>query len=187
MKKFKVAFMASLLAAGLGLSLAFKTAETSPPALSEKQIAMVADWERAKAYTLEYVNASKDEMLTFKPTPEMRTFAQQFLHLSEANFGMGAAAGGKSSPYDWGALEKSDKYNTKAALAKIVGESYDFVIAAIKDSNDQKLAETITVFNFKLTREVTFSKVFEHQTHHRGQSVVYLRLSGIKPPDEKLF
>jgi uncharacterized damage-inducible protein DinB len=53
--------------------------------------------------------------------------------------------------------------------------------------NDQKLAETTKIFNFEMTREVALSKAFEHQTHHRGQSTVYIRLKGLKPPNEKLF
>ncbi|MDZ4709681.1 MAG: DinB family protein [Saprospiraceae bacterium] len=31
------------------------------------------------------------------------------------------------------------------------------------------------------------NKAFEHQTHHRGQCVIYLRLPGIEPPHELLF
>jgi uncharacterized damage-inducible protein DinB len=30
-------------------------------------------------------------------------------------------------------------------------------------------------------------KTFEHQTHHRGQTTIYIRLLGIRPPQEKLF
>jgi hypothetical protein len=30
-------------------------------------------------------------------------------------------------------------------------------------------------------------KAFEHQTHHRGQCTIYIRLLGIRPPNEKLF
>lgn len=31
------------------------------------------------------------------------------------------------------------------------------------------------------------TKTFEHQTHHRGQTTVYLRMSEITPPQEKLY
>jgi uncharacterized damage-inducible protein DinB len=31
------------------------------------------------------------------------------------------------------------------------------------------------------------NKCFEHQTHHRAQITVYLRLAGVTPPAEKLF
>jgi len=30
-------------------------------------------------------------------------------------------------------------------------------------------------------------KTFEHQTHHRGQATIYIRLQGIRPPQEQLF
>ena len=48
---------------------------------------MVNDWERAKAYTLEYLNASIDAVINSKPAAEMRSFGQQMLHLAEANYG----------------------------------------------------------------------------------------------------
>ncbi len=31
------------------------------------------------------------------------------------------------------------------------------------------------------------NKAFEHQTHHRGQCMIYLRFLGIEPPHEILF
>lgn len=149
---------------------------------------MIADWERAKAYTLEYLNAATQEAIAFKPTPDMRSFGQQMLHLSEANYVLASAASGKQSPVTFGQLEKaSDQYKSKEALTKAVMESYDFVISALKEFDETKLNESIKVFNFDMSREVAFSKVFEHQTHHRGQTTVYLRMSGIKPPNEKLF
>jgi len=154
---------------------------------SDKISQMVSDWERAKAYTQEYLNASTDEVINFKPTPEMRTFGQQMLHLAEANYNLGSSASGKACPAAFGTLEKSDKHKTKDAVTKEVMASYDFVIAAAKEMTVPKMGEMVKVFNFDLSREATMNKVFEHQTHHRGQTTVYLRLKGITPPNEKLF
>jgi uncharacterized damage-inducible protein DinB len=53
--------------------------------------------------------------------------------------------------------------------------------------DDAKFSEKIKLFNFDVTRGSALEKAFEHQTHHRGQTTVYLRLKGIKPPDERLF
>ena len=151
--------------------------------------AMVADWERAKAYTLEYLAAANDDVVTFKPTPEMRTFGQQMRHLAGANYRFGSTASGKAMPSNIGDLEKSaENYKTVESLTKAVMDSYDFMIAAIKGTDQSKLNESIKMFNrFDMSREVAFQKAFEHQTHHRGQTTVYLRLKGIKPPNEKLF
>jgi uncharacterized damage-inducible protein DinB len=185
MKKSKVLVVVALMIAATML-LSFTIIERQEES-SASLASMVADWERAKAYTLEYLNASTDEVINFKPTPEMRTFGQQMLHLAEANYGLAAAASGKTSPVAFGALEKSDKFSTKDAVTKEVMASYDFVIAAAKEMTEPKMAEMIKVFNFDLSRGAAMEKLFEHQTHHRGQTTVYLRLKGITPPQEKLF
>jgi uncharacterized damage-inducible protein DinB len=185
MKKNQLILMALALLAMASL-ISFKSIKEDAP--GPKTSSMIADWERAKAYTMEYLNAATDEAIAFKPTPEMRSFGQQMLHLTEVNYGIGSAASGKKSPVSFGQLEKaSDQYKSKEALTKAVMESYDFVISALKDIDDTKLNESIKVFNFDMSREAAFNKIFEHQTHHRGQTTVYLRMSGITPPNEKLF
>jgi uncharacterized damage-inducible protein DinB len=187
MKKTKTLLIALAVVASVSTLLSFADSEQKAES-SVKLDQMVADWERAKAYTQAYLTASNDEVVNFKPTPDMRTFGQQMLHLSEANYNLASAATGKTSPITWGALEKSDQYKTKAALTKAVMDSYDFVIAATKEMNEQKLAEQVKIFEkFDMSRELALAKVFEHQTHHRGQTTVYLRLKGLTPPQEMLF
>jgi len=160
--------------------------ETGP---GPKTAAMIADWERAKAYTLEYLSAATEEVIAYKPTPEMRTFGQQMLHLSEANYFLSSTASGKTSPVSFGQLEKaSGNYKSSETLTKAVMDSYDFVISSLKEFDESKMGEPVKFFNrFDMTREAGFQKTFEHQTHHRGQTTVYLRLSGVTPPNEKLF
>jgi uncharacterized damage-inducible protein DinB len=165
--------------------LSFVTVDKSRS--TEKVTATLADWERAKAYTKEYLDAASEETFAYKPTAEMRSFGQQMMHIAEANYGIGSAATGKSSPVSFGQLEKSDKAKSKAEVTKAVMESYDFVIAGAKTLTDAQLAEMVKVFNMDMSRETALAKTFEHQTHHRGQTTVYLRLKGITPPGEKLF
>ncbi|MBL0741643.1 DinB family protein [Chryseolinea lacunae] len=186
MKTTKIILTVVALLALASALVSFNQAEKKRIATT-KLTQMVSDWERAKAYTLEYINAANDDAINFKPTPEMRTFGQQMLHLAEANYGLAAAAASKQSPVPFGSLEKSDQYKTKAAVTKAVSDSYDYVISTAKGLDEKALGEPVKVFNFDLTRETAMAKVFEHQTHHRGQTTVYLRLKGIKPPDEKLF
>jgi len=187
MNKTKPLLIACAIVASVSTLLSFVDSEKKSPSTT-KMDQMVADWERAKAYTQAYLNASTDEVINFKPTAEARTFGQQMLHLAEANYGICSQATGKASPIAWGALEKSDQYKTKAALTKAVMDSYDFVIAATKEMNEQKLAEPVKIFEkFDMNREQALAKVFEHQTHHRGQTTIYLRLKGITPPQEMLF
>ncbi len=148
---------------------------------------MVKDWERAKAYTKEYLDAMPESGYSLKPTPEMRSFADQMLHLTDANYGFTAMASGVKSPVGFGESEKTtDK--SKANVTKLVLAGYDFAISAIKQMTPAQLAETTKLFDkFEMTKAMVIAKAFEHQTHHRGQTTVYIRLAKGTPPQEKLF
>src|SRR5258705_1869754 len=161
----------------------------SPDTTSARKEVIIAAWERAKIYTKEYLDAASEEVYGFKPTPEMRSFAEQMHHLAVDNYKItNAAVAAVTSAANYKDLEKEPPVMKKAALTNAVMESYDFVIAAIKEIDEAKLDTTVKMFNkWETTVEDGLSKAFEHQTHHRGQTTVYLRLKGIVPPKEKLF
>jgi uncharacterized damage-inducible protein DinB len=148
---------------------------------------IVKEWERAKAYTKEYLDAMPESGYELKPTPEMKSFAEQMLHLTDANYGFTAAASGEKSPVEFGESEKTvDK--SKANVTKVVLAGYDFVINSVKKMTLAQLTENTKLFNqFEMTKGMVLAKSFEHQTHHRGQTTVYLRLAKVTPPKEKLF
>jgi len=144
------------------------------------------NWKRAKKWTLDYLDAMPENAFGFKPTPEVRSFAEQMLHLAFWNYGLGEAAGGKTNPYGTKqeSLEKRDDMKTKAAVRKVVEESYDNVLTAIAGLDEAKLLEQVAFFNSKVTRLMALSIALDHQTHHRGQTTIYLRLKGVSPPPE---
>jgi uncharacterized damage-inducible protein DinB len=148
---------------------------------------LIKDWERAKAYTKEYLDAMPEDGINYKPTPEIRSFAEQMLHLSQANIGLSSNATGKERIYAGKNLEKMDEFKNKAALTKVVMECYDFVIEGIKSFDAAKFDEKVKRGNFDESKLAWLNKAFEHQTHHRGQTTIYLRMKGITPPNEKLF
>ena len=147
----------------------------------------VKEWERAKGYTKEYLDAMPESGYALKPTPEMRSFAEQMLHFTDANYAFAATATGEKNPIGQGESEKTtDK--SKANVTKLVMAGYDFVINGIKKMTPAQFGEPVKLFGrFDMTKGVALAKCFEHQTHHRGQSTVYIRLAGAKPPQEKLF
>jgi len=177
-----------IMALNLAIGVVCLAQQTSPNKQTI-QARMVADWTRARDYTKEYLDAIPEDGLNFKPTPEIRSFAEQMLHLANANFNFISAATDISNPYDKKNLEKISEYSAnKGALTKVVLESYDFALSALAKLDETKLQENIKLFGrFELTRAAVFDKAFEHQTHQRGQTTIYLRLKGVKPPSEKLF
>lgn len=173
-----IKFVLSILLFCVGSSFAH-----AQPTIEE----IVKEWERAKAYTKEYLDAMPESGYSLKPTAEMRSFAEQMLHLTDDNYAFATEAVSEKSPVASGESEKTtDK--SKANVTKLVLAGYDFVINSIKKMTPAQLTEKIKLFNrFDMTKGMVFTKLFEHQTHHRGQTTVYLRLAKVTPPNEKLF
>jgi len=168
------------------------TAETVAPSTDRVNM-MIKDWERAKKFTMAYLDSANEKTVTYKLSAKTpRTFGEQLLHLSEANYAFGHAATGKPTDMGFGKLEKNDKIKTKAELTKAVMDSYDYVSAGLREMNDKQLLDTCSIqlgpdFKPTMTKEQMINKVFEHQTHHRGQATQYLRAQGLTPPQEMLF
>ena len=150
------------------------------------QTQMVTEWQRAKAYTKEYLEAMPADGYAFKPTPEMRSFAAQMLHLADGNYHFMQGINGKSGPFGKESPEKVVS-PVKDLTIKTVMESYDYVIDVIKSMTPEQLQDNVKFGGMEMSKALLFAKAFEHQTHHRGQTTVYLRLKGVTPPAEKLF
>ena len=155
------------------------------------QSEMIAEWQRAKTYTKAYLDAMPADGYGFKPTPEVRSFAQQMLHLSDANYLFATLASGKDNSFgitlpNHNVLEKTIS-PTKEEVTKTVMGSYDWIISKLQAMTPIQMQETIKFHNNDITRSGMFGKAFEHQTHHRGQTTIYLRLTGVTPPGEMLF
>ncbi len=151
------------------------------------QSQMVIEWQRAKTYTKAYLDAMPADGYSFKPTPEIRSFAEQMLHLATDNYAFAAFASGKQVPKEDTSLEKTVS-PTKEATTKVVMESYDFMISTLQNMTADQMNELVKRRNGQeISRSNLFGKGFEHQTHHRGQTTIYLRLKGVTPPNEMLF
>lgn len=150
---------------------------------------MVKDWERGKSYTIEYLNTMPSDKYGFKAMDSVRSFAQQMLHLAAGNvLLMSNATGGQSLPWMRSNIENSRTAQNKDSVMYYINASYDYCIDAVKNFDVTKWGETVKMFNaFEMTRFALMNKVFEHQTHHRGQTTIYIRLVGIRPPQERLF
>jgi uncharacterized damage-inducible protein DinB len=150
---------------------------------------MVKDWERAKAYTLDYLNTMPANKYSFKAHDSIRSFAQQMLHLAAANVFLMSNVTDLPLP-GWAgfSLEQRGSAQQKDSVVQYVASSYDYAISAVKNSDMNKWGEKKKIFNrFEETKFAVMNKAFEHQNHHRGHTTIYIRLQGITPPQERLF
>lgn len=148
---------------------------------------LIKDWERAKAYTAEYLAAMSADKYTAKPVEGIRSFAEQMLHLAQGSIGLSANGTGKTRIFPGYNMEKSATAQSKDSVSYYVNASYDFAIEGIKAMDANQLGELVKRGNLNESRLSWIMKGFEHQTHHRGQCTIYIRLQGVTPPNEKLF
>jgi uncharacterized damage-inducible protein DinB len=148
---------------------------------------LVKEWQRAKAYTLEYLDAMPKEKYDFKAQDSIRSFAQQMLHLAQDIIIMVSIGTGKERIWQGQILEQRPSAQVADSVRYFVTTGYDYGIEAIQNMDASKFDENVTNKSFKETRFAWLLKAFEHQTHHRGQTTIYIRLLGIRPPPEKLF
>jgi uncharacterized damage-inducible protein DinB len=181
------------------LCFLFLVAVCSPSAFAQSEAKGAADdkrapivketesnWKRARKWTLDYIDAMPENATSFKPTPEIRSFAEQMLHLAFWNYAIAESLGGKANPYGkkQETLEQRDDVKTKVALRKVVEGSYDNMLAAVAGLDEAKMLEQVSFFNTKMTRMTALVSALDHQAHHRGQTTIYLRLKGLTPPPE---
>ena len=144
---------------------------------------LVEDWELAKVMTNEYLNIMPADKYSFQPEGTPRSFAQQMLHVAQVNNAMISHGTGAARILSaQRRLEQSKSAQTKDSVIYFVNASYDFAINAIKNMDASKLEEKVKVRTLELTRFAWLLKAYAHQVHHRGQTAIYIRLVGVKPP-----
>jgi uncharacterized damage-inducible protein DinB len=168
-------------------SQATSPANSTPRALpTSRREAAIMDWQQAKAWTKAYLEAMPAEHYGFKPVPEIRSFAEQHLHAAQSTFSLGAQATGRANPYAGKEFSEDKEMQQKDAAIKRVMEAYDFVIEGLKATTDEKLNETVPARRGTVMapKWQLLQWAFTNQTHHRGQTTIYLRLKGIVPPPQ---
>lgn len=150
---------------------------------------LLKDWKRSKFYTLDYLKIIPGDKFSFRPHDSIRTFAQQMIHLSQATVSLMEAATGMKIPniINRQDLESIPSALTKDSVTYFVTLSYDYATQALENFDISKGYQYVKRGKFKETRIAWILKAFEHQAHHRGQTTIYIRALGLKPPNERLF
>ncbi|CAN5329878.1 hypothetical protein BH20BAC1_BH20BAC1_25090 [soil metagenome] len=135
-------------------------------------------WKNSKAYALEIAEKMPAEFYPFKPVPEQMSFQEQLLHIADNIQWLSSSFlfVEKNNLND----EKTEK--NKAAVIKYLSDAYDMGIAAHQNIKANQLEDSVSFFSGPMTRRQIFILLHDHQSHHIGQLIVYLRLKGIKPP-----
>jgi uncharacterized damage-inducible protein DinB len=173
-----------VVAAGLAHLTASMPLDAQQRLISQQALITVV--EVHKGAVLRYIDAAPDSMLGFRPTKGVRTFAEQIEHAagSDALIAHLAITGSEHVP----AMGDSAVYlHNKAALKKYAAAAMDHTIQMLKGVSDAAMAENIVQFGSKVTRGRALMELLDHFPWTLGQTVPYLRLNGVTPPEYSPF
>jgi uncharacterized damage-inducible protein DinB len=135
-----------------------------------------------KGYLAKTIEKVPEDILAFKPTPEVRNFGQIVGHVADAQFMICAAAAGEKPPQ--GDIEKTA--TTKAALSKALAESTAYCDKILGGMTDKQGMEPVAKFFFpNQTRASVLAFNVAHGYEHYGNLVTYMRLNKIVPPSSE--
>ena len=150
------------------------------------QSALIAMVETHKASVLRYIDAAPDSMLGFRPTKGVRNFAEQIEHAAwaDAFIAHSAITGSQKVP----TLGDSAVYlHNKTALKAYAVAAMDHTIQMLRGVSDAAMTEEITQFGKKLPRYRALMELLDHFPWTLGQTVPYLRMNGVTPPEYTPF
>lgn len=148
---------------------------------------LVKEWQRSKDYTDSYLETMPADKYSFKAVDSIRSFAQQMLHLAQGTVFLISTGIKSDNIFNGMDLEHASGAQTKDSVKYYVDKSYDYAISTLQNTSAQQLLSNATLFGMQMPGYLVFMKALEHQAHHRGQTTIYIRLQGIRPPNERLF
>ena len=121
------------------------------------------------------------EKYTWRPAPDVRSFAEVFLHVAAANFNLYKLVGTPPpAGFDVKGFEKSA--TDKAKVIATLKDSFAHAKKAITAMPDANLEKSLDWFGGKNTQRGILLFIVRHAAEHLGQSIAYARFAGITPP-----
>jgi uncharacterized damage-inducible protein DinB len=124
------------------------------------------------------------EHFGFRPTPEVRTYAELYAHTIETQYFYCNAVKSGPNPVAGKSLEKS--VTDKAGVVQMVKDGFAYCDDLYANLTDEKAAAMISMGAAPNTRQVAagtrLTMVVVHGNEHYGNLVTYMRMKGIVPP-----
>lgn len=146
------------------------------------RLAMLEDWSHQRTHLLAVIDSATPEMLDFRTTPGVRTFAEQIHHIATvAAIIVGRAVVGTPPPAGL-AADTAGYLHDKAKLRAQAEKYLDYVIHALGSVSDEELAREQAFAGGSMPKWRWNVTALQHSAWTLGQLVPYLRMNGRVPP-----
>ena len=139
-----------------------------------------ADYTSIRDYFVRAAEEMPESSYTFKPSPDVRSFAQQIAHVADDQYNLCMPAKGetRNAPYQ----DIEQRLSTKAELVAALKQAFaycDGVYSSLTDANGTdktpRSRNRFGMLNWNLW----------HTWEHYGNIVVYLRMNHLIPPSSQ--
>ena len=120
---------------------------------------------------------------SFKPTPQVRSFAELLGHVAFANYYFCSMAKGEPIPTT---VNFERTVTDKAGMVKALGDALTYCDGVFKETTDANANQLVKIAgpggSGQSTRALVLMFNTTHNNEHYGNVILYLRLKGIVPP-----
>lgn len=140
------------------------------------------DYGQIRDYVIRSAEKMPEEKYAFRPSPDVRTFAQQIGHIADDQYNLCAGAKGETRKDAYMAIESS--LSKKTELVAALKKAFAYCDGAYDALTDASGAQP-PVGNRRPTKFAMLNWNLWHTWEHYGNIVVYLRLNGFVPPSSE--
>lgn len=138
--------------------------------------------KNAKEYTLKLAELMPESKYDFKPVVDEMSFKEQIIHIGKNLYWLSSTF--ISETPDLNTKQSViAKDMTKGQVIDFVSGAYEFAGQAIMNVRSESLSKEFPFSGRKLNKVQFLNLIQDHQTHHRAQLIVYLRLNMLSPPN----
>lgn len=143
---------------------------------------MISSMKDAGGKIQELATAIPDGKYTWKPSKDVRSTGQVFLHVVQANYMLPGFFGVQPAMGKDELMKLDSQTMEPARIRQMLKESYDWAAKAIADTPDSELETQTDFFGMKLTKRAMMLVLTSHSHEHLGQLIAYARANNIVPP-----
>jgi uncharacterized damage-inducible protein DinB len=175
----------TLICLAYSLSAVAMHAQTQPtdstaPSYDLKGQALL-DLQAVNKKCVELAQALPSEKLTWRPSPDTRSFAEVFLHVSGERYGILSLMGAKP-PAGFKPAEFEKSTTDRDRIVANLNQSWDFASKTIDGMSNADFAKLLPKLGPQANEGDVVYILVADAHEHLGQLVAYARQNGIVPP-----
>lgn len=141
--------------------------------------AITGNYERYKLFLNETAQAMPEADYAYKLTPVQRPFGEWIEHTAQLTYNACANIKGVPPPPE---AKAAMTLTGKDAITKALADSFTYCDAALKDMDDAKAVQELTIGDRKVIPANVMVGLIASLNEHYGNLVGYMRTKGITPP-----